>query len=378
MAGSQNKEDHTFSTLELVDLQSGSMGRIQAHDEGSMSAAVLSPNGTLIAFQVDASTVKLVDTVTWRSRYTFDASSDRNSDNASLRRFLVTVKSVMALAFSPDGKVVSGEIEQGGIKSWDTRTGEVKKQFAEHDETGSIADISANPSMVVEASSDEALRLWNVASGEKKTLSGVGEEVSAVALSPDGATLAVGSANRITLIATQTQKTIQTLPGSHVNCLSFSADGRSLASATENGSIEVWDVASGRHKQTISSGGGKINALRFSPNGRVLASANADKTVALWDSQSGALIMQLKKHSAAVNTIAFSFDGILIATGGDDRSVIIWEAATGKARHTLKGHDMTVTSIAFSPDATVLASGSGNASVVLWDVRSGRLDRVLR
>lgn len=274
VAGSQNQEDHTFSTLELVDLGSGSLGRIQAHDEGAMSSAVLSPNGALVAFQVDASTVKLVDPATWRSRYTFDASSDRNSDNASLRRFLVTVKSVMTLAFSADGKVVSGEIEQGGIKSWDTRTGELKKQFAEHDETGSIADISANPSMVVEAGSDEALRLWNVASGEKKILSGIGEEVSAVALSPDGATLAVGSANRITLIATQTQKTIQTLPTPRVNCLSFSADGRSLASAAENGSIEVWDVASGQRKQTISSGAGKITALRFSPNGRVLASAN--------------------------------------------------------------------------------------------------------
>ena len=113
-------------------------------------------------------------------------------------------------------------------------------------------------------------------------------------------------------------------------------------------------------------------------SGKSLASASEDGTVKCWDLQTGALNLQLKKHSATVNAIAFSPDGTMMATGGDDRTVIIWDPVSGKSRRTLKGHDLTVTSLAFSPDGDLLAAGSGNASVVLWDARSGKLNRVLK
>ena len=284
----------------------------------------------------------------------------------------------MALAFTADGKTISGEIEQGGIKLWDTRTGEVKKQLAEHDDTGSMAATSLNGTMLAEVGSDdETLRLWNVSTGEKKSFPVTDGPLSAIAISSDGQRLAVAHPSSVILLNTASGEVIQKLPPQKVDCLSFSDDGRTLATADEDGTIQTWDLANGQLTRTIT-GGEKITALRLGQAGRTLASAGGGGSVSLWDLQTGALRLQLKKHSAAVNAIAFSADGNLLATGGDDRTVIIWETATGKARRTLKGHDLAVTSLAFSADASLLASGSGNASVVLWDVQTGRLNRVLR
>jgi len=147
VSGLQNEDNHSHASMELAGLQTGSLGKLIARDEGTMSAVCVSPDGATMAFQTDASTVKLLETRTWRTRYTL-GSDDQSSSGGALRRFLVTVKSVTAVAFLPDGKTVVGEIEDTGIKQWDTRTGEAKKTLAEEGESGSVAEISTNGAAV--------------------------------------------------------------------------------------------------------------------------------------------------------------------------------------------------------------------------------------
>jgi WD40 repeat protein len=379
IGGTRRDYNRSVATLELANLETGSLGSLESRGEGNASSLVLSSDGRMVAVQTDASNLYLLETKNWKIKQTFNENSDVSSRNTAGKRFLVSVKSVMALGFSADGKTVSGEIEQGGIKLWNPETGEVKKQLADQSDTGSIAVSSLDGTIMAEVGgNDGAIRLWNVASGEQKSFPEADGPISAIALSPDGRGLAVAHPNLILLLNTATGKIIQKLrvPQTKIDCLSLS-DGQTLATASEDGTIQIWDLTSGQLTKTIASGG-KIRALRFAPAGPTLASASEDGSVSLWDLQTGALRLQLRKHSAAVSAIAFSADGKLIATGGDDRSVIIWEIATGKARHTLKGHDLAVTSLAFSPDASRLASGAGNASVVLWDVPTGKLNRVLK
>ena len=203
VSGTVRDDGRPFATLELADLQTGSLGKIATREEGSTSSAVLSPDGRMVAFQTDASSVYLVDTVGWKIKQTFNESSDTNFTSTAARRFLLSVKSVTTLAFSADGKTVSGEIEQGGIKLWDPRTGEVKKHLGEQDETGSTAAISSNGNIVVEAGSDEGtLHIWNVATGEKKIVPANGGSVSAMAISSDGQRMAVAHPNSIVLLNT--------------------------------------------------------------------------------------------------------------------------------------------------------------------------------
>jgi WD40 repeat protein len=364
--------------MELADLQTGSLGKLVAKDEGTVSAVCVSPDGATMAFQTDASTVKLLETRTWRTRYTLD-SDDQSSSGGALRRFLVTVKSVTAVAFLSDGKSVVGEIEDRGIKQWDTRTGEAKKTLAEEDETGSVVEISTNGAAVAEVTSAETVRLRNIVSGEQRAVPLGNRKALAIGLSGNGEILAIDCADEIVLLNAANLTTRQSLKGiqDRITHLALSFDGGLLAASTSDGAVKVWNVNDGTVRQ-IRAAGGEVSALRFGPQDQMLACARTDGTLSVWNPQNNALSFEARKHQGAVNAIAFSSDGTLLATGGDDRNAIIWEVASGKARRTLKGHDLAIASLAFSPDGSILAVGSGNASVVLWQVAGGKLDRVLK
>jgi len=379
IGGLEREDTRSFATLELADLQSGSLAKLIGKDEGTVSSIGLAPNGGMLAFQTDAATVNLVDTRDWKIKHTFDADSDGESHHTAAGRFLLTVKSVLALAFSSDGKTLAGEIEQGGIKLWDTRTGEVKKRLDEREGQPTLIEISADAKTVAEVRDHETLSWRDTASGDETIFAEHDPNISALGVSADGKMLAVAHHDRIAVLDVATRKSKATLiaQGKEINRLAFSADGERLASSSEDGTIAVWSIDSKQMLITLNPAG-KVTALRFAPGGKSLASASEDGIVKLWDLQAGASNLQLKKHSATVNAIAFSPDGTMMATGGDDRTVIIWETVSGKSRKTLKGHDLTVTSLAFSPDGDLLAVGSGNASVVLWDARTGKLNRVLK
>jgi len=378
VSGLQNEDDHPHAGMELADLQTGSLGKLVAKDEGSMSAVCVSPDGATMAFQTDASTVKLLETRTWRTRYTL-GSDDQATSGGALRRFLVTVKSVTAVAFPSDGKTVVGEIEDTGIKQWDTRTGETKKTLAEEGEAGSVAEISTNGAAVAEVTSEETVRLRNIVSGEQRTVPLGNRKALAIGLSGNGEILAVDCADEIVLLNAGNLTTRQSLKGiqDRITHLALSFDGDLLAASTSDGAVKVWNVNDGTVRQ-IRAAGGEVSALRFGSKDQTLAFARTDGTLSVWNPENNALSFEVRKHQGAVNAIAFSRDGTLMATGGDDRTAIIWEVASGKARRTLKGHDLAIASLAFSPDGTILAVGSGNASVVLWQVAGGKLDRVLK
>ncbi len=126
---------------------------------------------------------------------------------------------------------------------------------------------------------------------------------------------------------------------------------------------------------------GPVTALAFSPAGDALASASDDGTVRLWNPATGRMRLRLDGGSA-LRTLAFSPDGGALAAGGDDHTIRIWNLA-GKLRATLVGHDEIVTAVAFSPDGKRLISagggvwGDGIGDVRLWDAASGRLLRVV-
>jgi len=378
VGGLQNEDNQSHGCMELVDLQAGSRGKLIARSEGAMSSIAVSPDGAIMAFQTDASTVKLLEMRSWRTKRTIGVD-DPASSSGTLRRFLVTVKSVMAVAYSPDGKNVVGEIENEGIRLWDPRTGESKKTLTGEGETGSAAEISQSGATAAEITADETVRLWSIGSGEHRVVPLGDRKARAIGLSGNGEILAIDCGDEIVLLNAGDLKTRRTLTGfkDKVTHLALSVDGGLLAVSTADGAVNVWNASDGSPRQ-VSAAGREVSALRFEPQNRMLAVAWIDGTVLLWDLENKALSFESKKHQGPVNTIAFSQDGRLMATGGDDRTAIIWEIALGKVRRNLKGHDLAITSLAFSPDGQTLAVGSGNASVVLWDVARGKLDRVLK
>jgi len=202
-------------------------------------------------------------------------------------------------------------------------------------------------------------------------------DVNSIAVSPDGRILASGAYDgTIKLWNVASGGLIRTLIGhtDWVNSVAFSPDGRTLASGSHK-TIKLWDAASGRLIRTLTGHKYPVKSVAFSPDGRTLASGAYDGTIKLWDVASGDLIRTLTGHTNWVNSVAFSPNGRTLASGSSDETIKLWDVASGDLIRTLTGHTNWVNSIAFSPNGRTLVSGSNDDTIKLWDVASGRLIR---
>jgi WD40 repeat protein len=120
-----------------------------------------------------------------------------------------------------------------------------------------------------------------------------------------------------------------------------------------------------------------VQSVAFSPDGKTLASASGDRSIKLWDVATGKEQATLKGHTGSVRSVAFSSDSKTLASASYDKTVKLWDVATGKERATLKGHTGMVYSVAFSPDGRMLASAGGSTfgepgELKVWDVATGK------
>jgi WD40 repeat protein/energy-coupling factor transporter ATP-binding protein EcfA2 len=149
-------------------------------------------------------------------------------------------------------------------------------------------------------------------------------------------------------------------------------DQNILASGSADGSIIVWDLATGKMIHRIKAHDGEVLSIAFSPDGRFLASGGTDSSVKLWNTANEQSVFE-GKHRNWVLGVAFSPDGKYLASGSSDDKVVLWQIEGERVKYlkTLAEHNDNVNALAFSPDSKTLASGSRDGTVILWDVEGG-------
>lgn len=213
-----------------------------------------------------------------------------------------------------------------------------------------------------------------------QTLTGHGDVIWSVALSPDAKTLASGSEDttlKLWDIAGRAEK-ITRRQSLSINAVAFSDEGKTLASASNDKTVAIWDVQTGNTNHTLKGHTDEVYTVAFSTDGQLLASGSKDRTIRLWDVQTGALKRTLEGHSDIVSSVAFSADGKTLVSGSFDKTVKLWDVQTGSLRQTFEGHSDFVYGVDVSPDSKLVASGSKDMTIKIWNVDSGAVSQTLR
>ena len=195
--------------------------------------------------------------------------------------------------------------------------------------------------------------------------------VTSVSFSPDGQTIASSSDDQTIKLWSRDGTEVKTFRGHHgtVTSVSFSPDGQTIASSSDDQTIKLWN-RDGTELKTFRGHHGAVTNVSFSPDGQTIASSSDDQTIKLW-SRSGTALKTLTGHNSAVTSVSFSPDGQTIASTSEDSTVKLWNR-DGKAIKTLKGHVDKVYNVSFSPDSQRLATASWDYTVKLWS-RNGTL-----
>jgi mono/diheme cytochrome c family protein len=155
-------------------------------------------------------------------------------------------------------------------------------------------------------------------------------------------------------------------------CIALSPDGRQAVSGSEDRTVRLWDVASGRQLRCFEGHTGEVSAVAFVADGSRVVSGGGDRLVRLWDAKTGRELRRFEGHTDKVRALAANDK--FIASGGQDGMVRLWSegaAKTGEVR-CLAGHTGPVTSVAISVDGRRILSGSHDRTVRHWDVANGK------
>ena len=391
------------NSLILIDAKTGTTLRKLQGNEGGVATARFSPDGSYLA---SAGTAGI---------YIWDAKSGSQLRKLELKLDEPNNPSadfVSSMAFSPDSRrlVIAVKSQQYGDAVWIWNVDGREKPVQLNLGFINLLNIVVSPGGVLAVSAgDNKIRLWttNGWKGDPGILD-CQESVESLAFCSDD-TLAVGTATRIQIWDLTSKKEVDSLtgPSGAFLSLAYSPDRRFLASASQNKTIQLWDIAEGRTISSIPAldslpiavafigenhlvvesidgslrcwrilpeqdfrvlptQGGVASRLFFSEDGLHLMSSDQRGLITIFDTLTAATLRSFKISGPAA--VAYSPNDKQMAVAQSDNGILVFDATNGKGLFVLRGHKAEVTSLAFSADGKYLASGSDDKTVRVWSL----------
>jgi WD40 repeat protein len=276
-------------------------------------------------------------------------------DMSSGKRKSVLRGAVASAALSPDGKMLAAFQSPGVVGVWDVDTEKILRTL------NVVGLFTFLPDGTLATASWSTFVGHSDPAGGKVLADFVGLWGTPVAVSPNGKLLSLTNSGdksgAVELWDIASGKLLLTLDGVSSD-VAFSRDDKFLASNVGNGTIEIWNLGTGKKSARVV-GAGWRPTFAFSPDDKILVSGSTDWTVKLWNAQDGRLLNTLRGHSGNVNSIAFSANENLLASGSADGTTRIWDVASGKERASFIGFN-DGSSIAVTPEG-FFASSSPSA-----------------
>lgn len=286
-----------------------------------------------------------------------------------------------AFSLSPLGNKVVFGTEDGWISIFDAETGQkLKYAFQGHDEQITALAFSPDGETIASASSG-CVSTWDAESGLR-----IGElftehsvRINSIAFSPDGKKIVGGGDYDKTIFMWNAEVGKQMgevlITDSHVKALAFSPDGKKFVSGNISGKIDVWSVATKNRLGTIQEQFDiSILSIAVSPTFEVIACA-CSNGLQIWNLKSKKITNKIYTgYTSQVLSVSFSDDGKKIVTGGADKTIRIWDSETGQQiGETMVGHEAGVTSVLFlEKEKKVVSCCSIDKTIRLWDVETGK------
>jgi WD40 repeat protein len=251
---------------------------------------------------------------------------------------------VIAVAFSPDGRYLLTGSNDRTARLWDLKSGREVRRFG--DNSGPVNPVAFSPDgRFILTGDTEKVRIWEIHNGsEVSHFKGIG-----VCFSPDGQFVLMQSGD---LLDRQSGVAVRHF-GQHlakVNALALSPDGQTLVIGSDDKALRVWNLTRGSESKRIQGDNGKLNSIAFSRDGRAVATGSADKVARLWDLESGNEIRRFEGHSGEVWSVAISPEGNRLLTGSGDKTARLWDLKSGDEIREFKGSASEIFSAVFSPD----------------------------